>query len=245
MRSLCITLAGLYFFLISFNAKASSLWIETPAKGQIGKPQQITIRFGSYTKYHLHAVSEGEFQDVKDFNVWTVSPSGKHSALQFTAADSSYLSAFTPSEEGLYVILLENKQRKVEDWRKSTTKIGITKQHYYARATVQVGNNNQISTLATTDLIMVKSPENQTGKDVTVQLLFHGKPVAKETITFRLPGMKDMLLTTDLQGKVVFKAPKSGFYFALAVLRFETPGTYKGEHFDVFREKSVLTFAVN
>ncbi|MDJ1470324.1 hypothetical protein [Xanthocytophaga flava] len=60
----------------------------------------------------------------------------------------------------------------------------------------------------------------------------------------RHPDMEEQKYTTDEKGCIYFKAPKPGRYFALVTLRFESPGTYKGVHYDVFREKSTLTTVI-
>jgi uncharacterized GH25 family protein len=239
-----ITLLFLSAVLIVLQSKADSLWIEADATGQIGKSQLIKVIFGSYSQYRLQKV-EGEFQEVKDFTCWILSPTGKHISLQFTPKDTSYEASFTPEEKGVYVVLVENKQRKVEDWSKSSTRIGITKQHYYGRTTIRVGNETTITPEALTDLTILKAPESQPGPDVVLQVLLHGKPVPNATLFMRHPEMPEQKLTTDQEGKVSFHAPRPGRYFSLVTLKFETPGTYKGVHYDVFREKSTLTMSLN
>lgn len=237
-----VTLVLLLALCSVMMVRADSLWIETDATGNIGKQQVIKVIFGSYNQYRLQKVT-GEFQEVKDFTCWVVSPSGKNIPLRFTAGDTSYNAVFTPEENGTYVVLLENKQRKVEDWSKSSTKIGITKQHYYARTSFSVGNSNVIPVVLT-DLTLVKCAEPQNGGAVTVQVLLHGKPVADAVLFMRHPEMEEQKLVTDKDGKVSFTAPRHGRYFALVTLKFESPGTYKGVHYDVFREKSTLTMVL-
>jgi len=57
--------------------------------------------------------------------------------------------------------------------------------------------------------------------------------------------MAEQKLTTDAEGRISFHAPKSGRYFALVTLKFENPGTFRGVHYDVFREKSTATMLLN
>lgn len=237
-----ITLISLVILSVVLQSKADSLWIEADAKGQIGQSQIIKVIFGSYNQYRLQKVGE-EFQEVKDFTCWIISPSGKHISLQFSPRDTAYEASFTPEEKGVYVVLVENKQRKVEDWSKSSTKIGITKQHYYGRTTIEVGGGAVIAADALTDLTIVKDNSHQSGDgaDVTLQVLLHGKPVPNATLFMRHPEMQEQKLTTDQDGRVKFHAPRPGRYFSLVTLKFETSGTYRGVHYDVFREKSTLT----
>ena len=237
-----------FALLLSFcsilTVKADSLWIEAEATGQAGKQQIIKVIFGSYSQYRLQKV-EGEFQEVRDFTCWIISLTGKHISLSFSPKETSYEATFTPEEEGTYVVLLENKQRKVEDWRNSSTKIGIAKQHYYARTTIQVGKSTQIAATALTDLTLVRDTNNVQSRDLSLQVLLHGKPVPNAVLFMRHPKMTEQKLVTDQDGRVHFTAPGPGRYFALVTLKFESPGTYKGVHFDVFREKSTLTTVVN
>jgi hypothetical protein len=57
----------------------------------------------------------------------------------------------------------------------------------------------------------------------------------------RHPEMQEQKLTTDQDGKITSHATKPGRYFSLVTLKFESPGTYRGVHYDVFREKSTCT----
>jgi uncharacterized GH25 family protein len=241
MKNLLLLIVGLFFGIAHSNA--DSLWIEADNTGQIGKAQTIKVIFGSYNQYRLQKIG-AEFQEVKDFTCWLISPSGKHIALQFAPKETSFDASFIPEEKGIYVALLENKQRKVEDWSNSSTKIGVAKQHYYGRTTITVGGAQDIAKETQTDLSIVKEPETQPGPTIKLQVWLHGKTVPNATLFVRHPDMPEIKLTTDQDGKVQFEAPKPGRYFALVTLKFETPGTYKGVHYDVFREKSTLTMVL-
>jgi len=225
------------------TTKADSLWIEADGTGQVGKAQLVKVIFGSYNEYRLQKVGNPDFQEAKDFTCWIISPSGKRITLDFSPKETSYEASFTPTEKGVYVLLLENKQRRVEDWSKSTTKIGKAKQNYYSRTTIKIGNDETVAKDAVTDLSIVRSPD--TGTDVTLQALLHGKPVPNAVLFLRNPGMAEQKFTTDENGKVSFHSPKPGRYFALVTLKFETPGTYRGIHYDVFREKSCMTMVLD
>jgi len=223
------------------TTKADSLWIEADAKGQVGKAQTIKVIFGSYGLYRLQKTTTEDFQQVKDFTCWAISPTGKHISLTFSPKDTDYQAKFTPEEKGIYVFLLECKQRRVEDWSQSTSKIGVAKQHYYGRTTVQVGDSEAIAPSALSDLSLVQDMGSKAGADVTLQVLLHGKPVPNATLLMRHPEMPEEKLTTDENGKVSFHAPKAGRYFALVTLKFEQSGTFRGVHYDVFREKASAT----
>lgn len=243
MKRLLLITVSLFFCMLT--SKADSLWIEADATGQVGKPQTIKVIFGSYSLYRLQKVSTDDFQQVRDFTCWAISPAGKSVPLEFVAKDMAYEARFTPAEKGIYVFLLECKQRRVEDWSNSTSKIGVAKQHYYGRTTVQVSGSDTVAQSALSDLSIVKDPETQSGAQVVLQVLLHGKPVPNATLFMRHPEMKEQKLVTDTAGRVTFHAPKAGRYFALVTLKFETPGTYRGVHYDVFREKSTLTLMMD
>lgn len=235
------------FFILQtcLMVKADSLWIEADAKGQVGKPQTVKVIFGSYNQYRLQKVTTDDFQQIKDFTCWAISPSGKHVNLMFRPKVTAYEAVFTPDEDGTYVLLVENKLRRVEDWSNSSTKIGVAKQHYYGRTTVTVGSGQKnVSANALTDLTLVKMPCSAQDTTVSIQVLLHGKPVPNATLFMRHPEMPEQKLTTAQDGKVSFTAPKPGRYFALVTLKFDSPGTYRGVHYDVFREKSTLTMVL-
>ncbi|WP_158796906.1 DUF4198 domain-containing protein [Pedobacter sp. L105] len=243
MKRFTLILIGCLFTVLT--TKADSLWIEANGTGQVGKAQLVKVIFGSYNEYRLQNVNTDDSKEAKDFTCWAISPSGKHITLNFTPKETSYEASFTPAEKGIYVLLLENKQRRVEDWSKSTTKIGIAKQNYYSRTTIKIGDDETIAKDAVTDLSIVRSPDTQTGADVTLQALLHGKPVPNAIVFLRNPGMAEQKFTTNEDGKVSFHSPKAGRYFALVTLKFESPGTYRGIHYDVFREKSCMTMVLD
>jgi len=227
------------------STKADSLWIEADANGTIGKAQTIKVIFGSYGLYRLQKTTTEDFQQVKDFTCWAISPTGKHIALTFSPKETDYQAKFTPEEKGIYVFLLECKQRRVEDWSNSTSKIGVAKQHYYGRTTVKVGDSGTIAPAALSDLSLVQNTGNKAGSDVTIQVLLHGKPVPNATLLMRHPEMPEQKLKTDDNGNVSFHAPKAGRYFALVTLKFEQSGTFRGVHYDVFREKASATMLLD
>lgn len=240
-----ITLIFLILLAGIIQAKADSLWIEADANGQVGKAQTVKVIFGSYNQYRLQKTSTDDFQQVKDFTCWAISPTGKHVSLTFSPKDTAYEASFTPAEKGIYVFLLECKQRRVEDWSNSTSKIGVAKQHYYGRTTVKVGDSDSIAPAALSDLSLVQEPAAKPGADVTFQVLLHGKPVPNATLLMRHPAMAEQKITTDAAGKVSFHAPKAGRYFALVTLKFEKSGTFRGVHYDVFREKATATVVLD
>lgn len=243
MKRFALILIGCLFAVLT--AKADSLWIEVDGTGQVGKAQLVKVIFGSYNEYRLQNVNTDDSKEAKDFTCWAISPSGKQIALDFSPKTTSYEATFTPTEKGIYVLLLENKQRRVEDWSKSTSKIGIAKQNYYSRTTIKIGDSDAMAKDAVTDLSIVRFPDTQTGADVTLQALLHGKPVPNAVLFLRNPGMPEQKFTTDENGKVSFHSAKPGRYFALVTLKFETPGTYRGIHYDVFREKSCMTMVLD
>ena len=240
-----ITLIILVLLSGIFQTKADSLWIEADANGQVGKAQTVKVIFGSYNQYRLQKTSTDDFQQVKDFTCWAISPTGKHVSLTFSPKNLAYETSFTPTEKGIYVFLLECKQRRVEDWSKSSSKIGVAKQHYYGRTTVKVGDSETVAPSSLSDLSLVQDLTAKSGADVTLQVLLHGKPVPNATLFMRHPEMAEQKLTTDAEGRVSFHAPKKGRYFALVTLKFEKSGTFKGIHYDVFREKATATMLLD
>ncbi|SEA79196.1 DUF4198 domain-containing protein [Pedobacter hartonius] len=114
----------------------------------------------------------------------------------------------------------------------------VAKQHYYGRTTVKLGDSETIAPAALSDLPLVQHTGNKAGSDVTIQVFHAVKPVPNATLLMRHPEMPEQKLKTDENGNVSFHAPKAGRYFALVTLKSEQSGTFRGVHYDVFREKA-------
>jgi uncharacterized GH25 family protein len=241
MNSKIITLACLVLFTL--NVKAHSLWIETAPKGHIEKAQIVKVYFGEYSKNKRENV-EARFTEVEQFTGWAVSPSGKQIFLKFTPATNSYDASFIPEENGEYVILVENKVRDVADWRNTSGKLGIVKQNYYCRATVQVGEPSSVLKLKKGETDITIQKKSQEGKSIILKAIYQGKPLKNTTLTVRSTEAEEQKLVTDGEGEVVFNCPKTGLYIITALLTFNTPGTYKGVAYHVFREKSTFSLTV-
>ncbi|OJV22582.1 MAG: hypothetical protein BGO21_05350 [Dyadobacter sp. 50-39] len=240
MKKQLITLIVM-LILAPLACRAHSVWIETSSVGQLGKQQTVSVYFGEFGKDKREKVGN-RFTEVNGFTAWAVSPSGKQTFLKFTPKTNCYQAIFTPSENGTYVILLENKVREVADWRNTSGKLGIIKQNYYARATVQVGDQVHVSQKAFTDLLVSSVHDPGAKSEVVFLATFQGKPLQATTLVVRAPGMQEIKLTTDEQGKVSWAGARPGLYTVTALLRFETPGTYKGVFYEAIREKATFTF---
>lgn len=135
MRKIIVTL------LLIFSATqmfAHYIWLETAHKGKLNQPQTIKVRFGEFTHGVFEKVNGEAFQNAKEFTLWLVQPDGTKKELKVIPKEDYYLATFTPKENGVYTLALDNKNMEVLDYTKYD--YTIFKPQYHAKAKVLVGN---------------------------------------------------------------------------------------------------------
>ena len=215
--------------LTTANSFAHYLWIETEVSGSIGQEHVVKVHMGEYTYGVVEEVQGEAFQGVKNFTLWAVSPSGKKIPLSTTAQKDHYKAVFTPEENGVYTLLLNNDQIDVIDY--SEYDFGIFKTHYHAVANVSVGEAQNDTATQNENGITVKRIVTADDQ-VKLQLLFKGQPLAKSEVKLFVKDLWSKTLETDQDGFIEFGLPWDTKYILEATHQEEVPGTYKGEDYE-------------
>src|SRR5690606_5379826 len=215
--------------LTTANSFAHYLWIETAVNGKIGEQQIVKVHMGEYTYGVIEDVVGEAFQGVNNFTLWAVSPSGKKIALKTTAQKDHYSAVFTPKENGTYTLLLNNDQIDVIDYTQYD--FGIFKTHYHAVANFTVGKGQNDTAAQNENGITVKRIATA-DKQVKLQLLFKGQPLAKSEVKIYVKDLWSKTLETDQDGYISFGLPWDTKYILEATHQEEVPGTYKGEDYE-------------
>lgn len=219
MKLLKNALVALVSLLGLQSVQAHCLWIETASTGQKDKKQAITVFYGEFGEGQSDALSEW-YSDVPQLKIWLVAPDGQKVQLQAQKTDRHIKSDFTPSQEGVYTVVLSHEAKDLG---------GETKYHFIASTYIAVGQNAQaLAKDNKSDLKITPSTAGTFKKSQIVQLTatYQGKALADQKMEIATPSGKIEKLKTDAQGQVSFTAEESGKYNSQIEYYEETPGTH-------------------
>ncbi|MBU3027892.1 DUF4198 domain-containing protein [Zobellia galactanivorans] len=205
------------------------LWIEAAPQGQLNQEHQIKVRFGEYTYGVIEKVQGDAFKGVSNFSLWLIAPDGTKTTLPISAKDDFYAASFTPNQKGTYTLALDNKDMKVLDFTQYD--FGIFKPQYHAKAKVVVDKKPAAIAKTNVDgieIIDVSPDPFGVSKEVSLQLLFKGKPLAENEVSIFVSDLWSKKLSTDQDGKISFQLPWPTKYTVEATYNETVPGTYKG-----------------
>jgi len=210
------------------STQAHYLWIETNDNGTLGQAQEVRVHYGEYTYGVIEKVEGEAFPLVSKFTLWVIAPDGTKTELNTEAMEDHYLASFTPSQKGVYTIALNNNEIDVIDYTEYD--FGIFKTHYHSTAKVQVGTDGDTKTI-NPDGIVVKQLENN-GEKIKLQVLYKGKPIAKNELKVYVSDLWTKTLYTDDNGEVSFALPWNTKYIVETTTKEEIPGTYNGDDYE-------------
>jgi uncharacterized GH25 family protein len=212
----------------TLTAQAHYLWIETNGTGKLSQAQEVRVHYGEYTYGVIEKVEGEAFPAVSKFTLWAIAPDGTKTPLTTEAKEDHYLASFTPSQNGVYTIALNNNEIDVIDYTQYD--FGIFKTHYHSTAKVQVGSDGDTKT-ANPDGIVVKQLEND-GEKIKLQVLYKGEPIPKNEFKVYVADLWSKTLYTDDNGEVSFALPWNTKYIVETTTKEEIPGTYNGEDYE-------------
>ncbi|WP_299320893.1 DUF4198 domain-containing protein [uncultured Maribacter sp.] len=227
MKKFTITI--ILFFIAQITAHAHYLWVDTAKDGKIGVEQNVKIHYGEYTYGAIEEVNKEAFTAVSKFTLWLIHPNGKKEKLNSLAKENHYLATFIPAENGVYTLALDNNNIDVIDY--TAYDFGIFKTHYHSTANVQVGNTvNDITETNKEGLIIKELPSQN--QEISLQVLYKGKPLAKNEVQVYVADQWSKELETDENGMVTFKMPWSTKYILETTTNEDVPGNYNGEKYE-------------
>lgn len=167
-------------FLFPMLIKAHALWIETAPQGKIGQEHLVKIYFGELAYGMYEEVGGDSFNKMKNFKLYLIDSDGNKSQLSVTLRSDHYIATFTPEQDDLYTLSLENDDIPIINFTKYD--FGIFKTHYHASVTVAVGNvmGNSIS-LNSTGLSIFPQPSHNGTR--IFQATYKEKPIVKAEVS--------------------------------------------------------------
>ena len=187
-------------FMLVIGAHAHALWIHTASKSEIGKEHPYKIYYADYHENAIEPVAKW-YSNVKEFELWLVSPSGKKTKLQPTATEAYFEGSFTPEEAGEYRMQISH-----------TADPGDSKTAYQFNAYAQIWvGKGKASTLPDLDLALVRKPNSR-----ELEVLFKGKALPEGKLAILGPDAETQELITGKRGKAKADWGSKGTYFAEA-----------------------------
>ena len=218
---------------LATNTFAHYLWIETNPVGKEHEKHEIKVRFGEYTYGVIEQVNGDAFQGVNDFQLWLIAPDGSKTTLTVNPEKDHYTTSFVPTQKGTYTIALDNKSMKVLDY--TAYDFGIFKPQYHAKARVVVGNGiDKTKETNPEGIEIIDLSDDKPGKDqqVTLKVLFKGKPLAKNEIVIYVADLWSKTLETDENGQVSLKLPWQTMYTVEVTYNEQVPGSFNNTAYE-------------
>lgn len=221
---------SLVFILgMTISSFAHYLWIETHREGQVNQAQEIRVYYGEYTYGVIEGVEGEAFPKVKNFDLWVIDSKGKKQILSTTAQEQYYVAYFTPSENGVYTVVLDNHDIEVIDYTKYD--FGIFKTHYHSTAKISVGQSDNETTSINPNGLTINEVPAKEENDLTLQVTYQGDILAKHEVKIYIEDLWSKTLYTDDQGLVSLKLPWNTKYTVETTIKEEVPGTFKGKDY--------------
>jgi len=218
MKTKIKTLLLSVLLLTGFNSFAHNIWIETSGKGKIGQEHTAKIFLGGYGENERDSTTKW-FSNTAEVIVWLTAPNGTQKQLTKTAAGNCFAVAFTPSEEGVYIVSLKHEVAEV---------FGTTKYVYYAGAKVQVGAASTVKEWATFSDFAVQTTVK--GKEVKAKALYKNQAADKATMAVGSPsGWNRQVELKSGEGSV--EALWNGLYVFEAFYKEKTTGNWNGKDY--------------
>lgn len=218
--------------LLSLNASAHFMWVETNPTAKLNQKHEVKVFFGEYTYGVQEKVSGEAFEKMKHFEVWAISPSGEKTKLEMTPGELFYTGWFSPKSNGTYTIALNNNKIDVIDYTQYD--FGIFKTHYHSTAKVLVGNSSQKTAAVNPEgitLVDVTAKDHKENNEAVFQVLYKGQPLKEKEVTVFISDLWSKKVYTDEKGEIKFSLPWKTKYIMEVTHKEEVPGKYNNEDY--------------
>ncbi|MEM8509607.1 MAG: DUF4198 domain-containing protein [Bacteroidota bacterium] len=227
MKRTVITLIIALF--IAIPGFAHYMWLEISTTGSLEVKHEVKVYFGEYTYGILEKTSGDAYKKVANFKLWVIAPDGTKMRLKPMAGTDHYTAYFTPEQEGVYTVILNNNEIEVIDYTQYD--FGIFKTHYHATSKVSVEQGSTGTATLNPEGLVVKQLANEDNR-IKLQVLFKGQPLKEHEFKVFVADHWSKTLYTDENGEVVFSLPWTTKYIVEATKKEEVPGTYKGKDYE-------------
>ncbi|MBX3252819.1 MAG: hypothetical protein KF862_01660 [Chitinophagaceae bacterium] len=168
---------SIVLMMLTFSIYAHALWIETNATGKKGQAQEVKIFYGEYAEFSPEKVKDW-YSDVKEFELWLVSPDGQKAKLGTSAKEDHYSTTFTPDKDGVYTLQVSH----------SAKDLGRTTVYQFnTSAIVAVGKNEAADIKNNSNPLKFQLKSGKVNEPVTIQGFYKDAASEKMSVTVFSP----------------------------------------------------------
>lgn len=213
--------------------KAHTVWIETESVAKPNQKHEIKIFFGELDE---PTPTAKWFSDIKDLELRITSPSGKELIIKEKKQNENYYSSFfVPSEKGTYKISVKHL---VKDTHR---KMKIT---YHTVAFVNTDATKAEVKLGQAPLeFQLGNYVPKLNSEYAITLLTAGQTKEKDKLKVVADNSWERNLSSDENGKVVFRPIWKGKYLLEYVKSEKTEGQHNGKPYNIDYE--MLTYLID
>lgn len=174
MKKIFLSMAML---MLSVSIYAHALWIETNATGKKGQVQEVKVFYGEYAEFSPEKVKDW-YSNVKEFELWLVSPDGQKTRLTTSPQEDHYTASFTPGKDGVYTLQVSH----------SAKDLGRTTIYQFnTSATVTVGKNEASDIKNNSNPLKFQLKNGKVNEPVTIQGFYKDAASDKMSVTVFSP----------------------------------------------------------
>lgn len=215
------SLLAIAFVLFSIgNLFAHALWIQTGTTGKIGQKQSVKIIY-SEPDDKPEKLADW-YSDVKDFELWLITPDKQKVKLTTVAGEDHFTSEFTPEKDGVYTLSVSKAAKDLG---------GTTIYEFNASAIVKVGKSltgndaagdgNAISVFTDASKVF------KVNQPFSFTTLLKGKPTENLHVGVASPSGWNKNISSEANGVATFTPVWPGTY----KLEVSTSEETSGDHF--------------
>ena len=193
----------MFSFAIVQDAGAHAIWIESNTKAVKNKPHQVKVFYGEYPEGNPDSTQKW-FSDLKNLEVWVISPSQRKTKLALVDAATHMASSFVPDEDGIYYITTSHPTKELG---------GTTKYEFSSVVPVSSGNVKMEAAAPDQLLAVIVQPKTYKSNELIALQVRKGAEVlaGKEVVIMSPEGWVKTLKTND-KGQVAFTPIIKGSY---------------------------------
>lgn len=220
----------------TLEANAHAIWIQSAYKATKNKAHEINVFYGEFPEGQPDAVAKW-YSDLKDLEVWIISPTQKKIKLDLKDVSTHLTSSFIPDEDGVYYITTVHCTKDLG---------GTTKYEFSSIVPVAVGYVvaevlAPVSTLA----ILAEAKSYRAMRPIELQINKDGSALTKGNVLIMSSGGWVKTIQSDAKGKIFFTPPFKGRYVIEVSSSAKESGKWNEQDFTHTWKGSTTSFVVN
>jgi hypothetical protein len=237
MKKLAVLLIALATYFGNENASAHAIWIQSDPKASKNKTHEVNIFYGEYPSGETDSTAKW-YSDLKDLEVWVVSPSQRKTKLVLKDLSTHLSTSFVPDEDGLYYVSTVHAAKELG---------GTTKYEFSSLAPILSGKpTTSMSPAPSVPLAVVSEPKPYRDNAlIALQVRKGNEAFTQAEVLIMSPDGWVKTLKTDNQGNVSFSPQGKGRYVIEATDFRKEAGQWNDKAFTHSWKGTTTSFIVN